>query len=437
MTNAQVIAALQEALRADPKNGVLWIHVARLHEEDGDLAAAIAALRAAAEIAASKEEASRALVPLLRRTGQYAEALIRAETLLEKREDAALRAELEAIEAERGNAPPSGTREVAQPSRPPPAEPRPPAIAIGPGGAEQDKQDWAAQFDWGDLRVTFEEVVGLADVKRQIRLRIIAPFQNPEIYAAFRREGGGGILLYGPPGCGKTYVARATAGELGARFLSIGIHDVVDKYWGESEKYVHALFEEARKKSPAVLFFDEFDTLGGSRGGSDSRFWRSLIDQLLQEMDGLRGRNRDVLVFAATNMPWDVDAAFRRPGRFDRVLFVPPPDEAARAAMLERFSQKLPGREAIDLRALSRKTDLFTGADLRAFCERAGERALERSLTTGQVHPVTPTDFDHALRDARSTALEWLATARNYARYSNEGGQYDELTEYLKRVKRW
>jgi SpoVK/Ycf46/Vps4 family AAA+-type ATPase len=324
---------------------------------------------------------------------------------------------------------------VPEPTSPPDNEQEPALAEVTPGGT--GFEDLAATLDWGDFHISFEDVAGLEAVKNQIRLRIIAPFKNPEIYQAFRRSGGGGILMYGPPGCGKTFIARATAGECGAHFISIGIHEIIDKYWGESEKMMHALFEEARHRAPTVLFFDEFDALGSSRGRTESQFWKTLVDQLLQEMDGMSGRNDDVLVFAATNVPWNVDSAFRRPGRFDRILFVPPPDEPARVEILRRHSSKLPGGDTIDVEKLARQAALMTGADLKSLCERASERALDRSLTTGKIHPVTMSDFERELKQMQTSASEWLATARNYARYSNESGQYDELTEFLKRVKRW
>ena len=448
MSNAEVLRALRATLESDPRNGALWMHVARLHEEENQFDEAISALRTAAALPQTRRAAQIALVPLLRRSGALAEALLKAEALLEEAEDPELRAELERIEEARGgpgapprSAAPSATCDVTASglASGPQVQDDPPALAAATGNDSPVDEDWASQFDWGDLSVRFDDVVGLEDVKQQIRLRIIAPYQQPEIYAAFGRNAGGGILLYGPPGCGKTYIARATAGELGARFLSVGIHDVVDKYWGESEKYLHALFEEARRNGPTVLFFDEFDALGGTRGGGpgDSRFWKSVIDQLLSEMDGVGSRNRDVLLFAATNMPWSVDAAFRRPGRFDRVLLVPPPDAKARRELLARLLARLPGGQSVPLKPLVKDTAEFTGADLAALCERAGEKALARSLGDGTVQPITPHDVQRALDGTRSSALEWFATARNHARYANEGGQYDELVRYLKRARHW
>ena len=284
---------------------------------------------------------------------------------------------------------------------------------------------------------TFADVVGLDEVKQQINLRIIAQFRKQHIFQAFARKGGGGILLYGPPGCGKTFVARATAGEVGARFMNVGIHEMVDKYWGESEKIMHALFEEARRRAPTVVFFDEFDALGSSRGRGESQFWKTLVDQLLQEMDGVGSRNENVLVFAATNVPWNVDSAFRRPGRFDRLVLVPPPDLKARVEMLRRHITQIPGGDQIQVDSLGPLTESFTGADLRSLCERASEAALTRSLETDRVHPVTLDDFRRELKNMSSSAGEWLSTARNYARYSNENGQYNDLTEYLRKVKKW
>ncbi len=454
MTDPKLLETIKLTLDRDPRNGLLWSHYADLLVTAGRQVEAVVALRSALELLDEKRDVSLRLVALLRETGDLAEALIRAEAMqVAAAPDPAISLELGRImqargdheearahfEAARSRYPDEVAEALALPttttgeSRPPTAILQPAAAEVTSGGED----DWAAQFDWEDLRVTFADVAGLQDVKRQIDLRIIAPFKNPEVYKAFKRQGGGGLLLYGPPGCGKTFIARATAGECGANFVCVSIHDIVNKYWGESEKMVHAVFEEARRHPPTVLFFDEFDALGSSRGRGESQFWKVLVNQLLQEMDGLEGRNDDLLVFAATNMPWNVDSAFRRPGRFDRVLFVPPPDTGARASILAQHAARLPGGEGLELQEIAKQTALFTGADLKSLAERAAERALEASLADGAVHPVTLTDFTRELQQMNSSASEWLSTARNHAKYANDGGQYDELREFLQRVKKW
>ncbi|MGE3166599.1 MAG: AAA family ATPase [Planctomycetota bacterium] len=436
-----VLAALRLALETNARQPALWMHYADLLRRAGREAAAIEALRSAEQVGAPADEVGRNLIPLLRQHGHLAEALIRADQILERGDDPEIRAELERILAARrgeAEAPPEAAKEAKNPDSPETRVQTPLGRVAVP--IEHDDttnvSEWAKQFDWGDLHTGFADVVGLEDVKRAIRLKIIAPFQKQEIFSAFGRKAGGGILLYGPPGCGKTFLARATAGECQARFVIVGIHDVLDKYYGESEKFVHGLFEEARRRTPTVLFFDEFDALAGGRGGTTSQFYKTLTDQILQEMDGAVASNEGVLVFAATNVPWHIDAAFRRPGRFDRTFFVPPPDEAARGEMLARRLAKLPGAKSLDAKKLIRKTALFTGADLEALCERAAERALERSLETDEVHPVTQADLERELARMTSSAEEWLATARNYASYGNQGGQYDELRDYLRSIKR-
>ena len=285
--------------------------------------------------------------------------------------------------------------------------------------------------DTPQKRVTFADVGGLEEVKAQIHKRIILPFQKPSLFQKFKKRVGGGILMFGPPGCGKTLLARATAGECNATFFSVAISDVLDMYIGESERKLHALFEKARSSTPSVLFFDELEALAGKRQHSREATSAKLVSQFLSEMDGFTQNNSNVLILGATNVPWAVDSAFRRPGRFDRVQFVPPPDRAARQSILELVLTGRPVASGIDLGSLAAKTSGFSGADLEHLVETGADEAIARSLAGSTESPISQADLDRASREVKPTALEWLTTARNYARYANESGQYDEVLRWL------
>jgi SpoVK/Ycf46/Vps4 family AAA+-type ATPase len=280
--------------------------------------------------------------------------------------------------------------------------------------------------------VTFADVGGLDEIKAQIEKRIILPFQKPALFAKYKKKAGGGILMYGPPGCGKTLLARATAGQCNAQFLNVAIEDVLDMYIGESERKLHALFEKARASTPAVMFFDEIEALAGKRQYTRESTSSKLVSQFLSEMDGFVKNNSGVLILAASNVPWAIDPAFRRPGRFDRVLFVPPPDRAARASILKILLGGRPVGLDVDYGLLAQRTSGFSGADLENLVDTAADRAISESLAKNTEVPIEQRHLVSALGEIKSTTIEWLTTARNYARYSNEGGQYDEVLEFLK-----
>jgi AAA+ superfamily predicted ATPase len=278
--------------------------------------------------------------------------------------------------------------------------------------------------------VTFDDVGGMDALKEEIRMKIIYPMTHPDIYQAYGKSAGGGILMYGPPGCGKTYLARATAGQVKAHFISVGLHDVLDMYIGQSEQNLHAIFELARRSAPCVLFFDEVDALGASR--SDMRYsaGRKVINQFLAELDGVDTSNEGVLILAATNAPWHVDSAIRRPGRFDRVIFVPPPDTAARAAILRIMLAEKPA-ERIDFDKLARMTEGFSGADLKGVVDKAVEQKLQQAMQSGVPEALIHRDLQTAIKSVRPTIKDWFATARNYAIYANQSGLYDDILSYL------
>jgi AAA+ superfamily predicted ATPase len=278
--------------------------------------------------------------------------------------------------------------------------------------------------------VAFQDVGGMEGVKEEIRLKIIHPLEHAELYKAYGKAIGGGILMYGPPGCGKTHLARATAGEVQAGFLAVGIHDVLDMYIGNSEKQLHAIFEQARRNKPCVLFFDEVDAIGASRTDMRHSAGRHLINQFLSELDGVSVSNEGVLILAATNAPWHLDTALRRPGRFDRILFVPPPDEPARESILRLLCQGKPV-DAIDYGKVAAKTRDFSGADLKALVDMAVEAKLQQAMKTG-LTPLRTADLLTVAGRVKPTTKEWFSTARNYALYSNQGGTYDDILKYLK-----
>lgn len=279
-------------------------------------------------------------------------------------------------------------------------------------------------------KISFSAVGGMDDLKDEIRMKIILPLEKPELFAAYGKQAGGGILMYGPPGCGKTHLARATAGEIKASFISIGISDVLDMYIGQSEKNLAGIFAKARARKPCVLFFDEVDALAASRRDLRTSATRQAINQFLAELDGISSDNAGILILAATNAPWHLDPAFRRPGRFDRILFVPPPDESARASIMEVLLTGKP-IEKVDLLQIARSTIGFSGADLKAVVEQTIEAKLREALKTGHPLPINTKDLLHAAKNLKPSTKDWFATARNHALYANESGLYDDVLSHL------
>jgi len=183
--------------------------------------------------------------------------------------------------------------------------------------------------------INFNDVGGLEGVKREIDLKIIKPLEHVDLYKQYGKKIGGGILLYGPPGCGKTYISKATAGQINAKFINVGLNDILDMWVGNSEKNLHKIFALARRNTPCVLFFDEIDALGAKRSDMRQSSGKTVINQFLSELDGINTSNEGILIIGATNCPWHLDPAFRRPGRFDRIIFVPPPDNIGKEKILE------------------------------------------------------------------------------------------------------
>ncbi|PUE09050.1 hypothetical protein B9Z51_08990 [Limnohabitans sp. T6-5] len=289
---------------------------------------------------------------------------------------------------------------------------------------------WTAEHS----SVRLADVGGMDALKTSARMRIVEPFARPELFRKYRQKAGGGMLLYGPPGCGKTYFARAIAGECGAAFFHVGIHDILNMYVGNSERNIHRLFETARAHRPAIVFIDELDALCKRRDQLRHSAMATTVNTFLAELDGLGADNEQLLVLGATNVPWDIDPAFKRPGRFDQRLFVPPPDAAARAAILQLWLAQRPLATDVNdtaIEALAADTPDFSGADLKALVEDAVSALLQGVLQGESERPVCLADLQMSRRRMKASTTEWLAMAKNYVEYANEGGDYADIASYL------
>ena len=309
-----------------------------------------------------------------------------------------------------------------------------PAMFVGDGDAADGAAgaEAAHAYDAEHAGLTLADVAGMTEVKQRLEAAFLAPMRNPDLRRLYGKSLRGGLLLYGPPGCGKTFIARAVAGELGARFIAVSFADIIDMFVGQSERNIHELFEVARRNAPCVLFLDEVDAIGQKRSQLRHTPMRSAVNQLLLELDDISGNNQGVFLLAATNHPWDVDSALRRPGRFDRTLLVLPPDAAAREGVFRYHLRERPVA-GIDLARLAKQTDGYSGADIAHICETAAERALMDSVRLGEPRMIGPADLDAAIGEVKPSLGAWFDTARNVALFANEGGSYDDLAAYLRK----
>lgn len=305
--------------------------------------------------------------------------------------------------------------------------------APGAGDEHEDPRGVPAH-DVERPALTLADVGGLSGVKERLQAAFLAPLRNPELRRLYGKSLRGGLLLYGPPGCGKTFIARAVAGELGASFVSVGISEVLDVWIGASERNLSELFQLARRQAPCVLFFDEVDALGQRRSQTRNSTMRTTVNQFLAELDSVGSDNEGVFVLGATNAPWDVDPALRRPGRFDRTVLVLPPDAPAREEILRYHLRDRP-IAGIDLAFLVDRTDGFSGADIAHLCESAAEIALMDAVRSGEARLMGMPDFDAALQDTHPSTGPWFDAARSVALFANEGGAYDDLAAYFKSRK--
>lgn len=397
----QLLAAIDGAVRADPANRALRLHLA----------------------------------DLLLGGGQYVAALGHCELLLQQSpDDADAQARKNAALAGFGMPTPTPQPTVPEQVSPPP----PPQVPQTEAWATTDDEDDAIPVS--DLmeivrpEFTLDDVAGMEDVKQRLRMSFLEPMRNEELRKSFGHALRSSLLLWGPPGCGKTFLAKSLAGELGLFFIHVGIADILDKWLGTSERNIKSVFEEARQMRPTVLFIDELDALGHKRAQTSS-FVRSIVNQLLLELDGATSDNEGLLVLGATNQVWDVDPALLRPGRFDRKVLVLPPDRPARQAILAHHLRTSP-TERLNLAAVAERTDGYSGADLAGLCRGAVEFALHDSVRRGSTQPVTQRHLEQALKDTQASTASWFSLAQNYVAFAENREEYAELERYLVRRKK-
>ncbi|HIH19417.1 TPA: tetratricopeptide repeat protein [Candidatus Micrarchaeota archaeon] len=282
----------------------------------------------------------------------------------------------------------------------------------------------------------FTEVAGMKKMKEEINESIVYPLIKPDLARTYGKLAGGGIMLYGPPGCGKTFIMKAAAGECNSAFINAKISDILDMYVGNTEKNLHNIFETARKNPPCIVFFDEVEALGGRREDmqQSTQYMKIAVNQMLFEMDGVESNNENVLVVGATNAPWDVDPALRRSGRFGKSIFIPEPDTTSRADILKLHVKKVPAVHGITYYRISLATIGYASADLKSIVEEAAAIPWRDAFKTGKQRAVTSEDFITAIKKKKSSLPPWYAQANKQIGSQEEktvvdGKEHIKITE--------
>jgi transitional endoplasmic reticulum ATPase len=280
------------------------------------------------------------------------------------------------------------------------------------GESSTESEGSSSASDWivrEKPSINFDDVAGLDSVKEDIRLKMIYPFQHPELAERFGVRPGGGVLLYGPPGTGKTMLAKATAGEVDATFFRISPADIMSKWVGEAEQNVKKLFDAASNEPRAIIFIDEIEALVPARRDEGSSVMQRVVPQILQGMEGFDKKNVSPILFmGATNVPWQLDPAILRPGRFDEKIYIPLPDEPARRKMLDIYLGKRPVDDAVNLDELARRLDGYSGADVKYICDRSATIPFLRSVATGTEGEITADILNDVLADTRPSVTREL-----------------------------
>ena len=252
--------------------------------------------------------------------------------------------------------------------------------------------------------ITFDDIAGLEEAKRAFKEKVVLPLEHRELYEKYGKKVGGGILLYGLPGTGKTLFAEAASHETNALFIPIKCSDIKSKWYGESEANVKNIFNKARKAKKAIIFFDEFEAIGAKRTDSSDNGNNDLVPQILAEMQGVGTSKNDsmIVVIAATNKPWMIDSAFLRPGRFDEKIYIPLPDSEARKKMFELKLKGIPQAD-LDYSYLAEISDGFNGADIGAFCEKLKMLAIQKNIETNIESPISMTEVEQVREVIKSS----------------------------------
>ena len=279
--------------------------------------------------------------------------------------------------------------------------------------------------------IDFSDVADLEYVKKEIREAIIYPLTKPDLAKEFGKRGGGAILLYGPPGCGKSYIAKATIGECGVPFFNVNISEIVSKGIDAEAESLHEVFVEAAKNSPSVIFFDEIDAIGGRRTETTGYSEKMEIDQFLMEMDGVESLGKDVLIIAATNSPWNIDPALRRSVRFTKQIFIPPPDLKAREEIFRIHTRDKPIAKDIDFKKLAELTEGYSCSDIKAICDFAAEIPWEEALKGEGKRKTEMRDFLQAIKKQKSSLIPWFKVAHRELKHSGEEMFFDDFAKYI------
>lgn len=290
--------------------------------------------------------------------------------------------------------------EAAKGNRKPPPLRRP---STGGGAQASESEGEASARQWivkEKPAMRFADVAGLEQVKEDIRLKMIYPFEHPELAEKFGIRAGGGVLMYGPPGTGKTMLAKATAGEIDATFFRISPADVLSKWVGEAEQNIKKLFDAAAAEPRSIIFIDEIEALVPARRDEGSSVMQRVVPQILQGVEGFdKKAGRPILMMGATNVPWQLDPAMLRPGRFDEKIYIPLPDLPARRKMLEIYLSKRPLSDQVDLDALAARLDGYSGADIKYLCDRAAVVPFMQSVATGTEGQITLEILNDVIRE--------------------------------------